>query len=216
MEDFQLDLVIGEGPAARSVRIDLAYLGWGDNPFRSHRDPSSRAFRHTLARGFIHRRNFGHCRSRGAAFGLRSHERWRFRDRQAIPRNAEGRGASSSGSGFRDRRWLGSGRRGACRRLAESVGGGRAWAGRHGRATLGACRQLRGGGWRRNAGCSYRNSATPSRRSSNRFLIQQGLLMRTPRGRMLADSGYRHLGPAAPRRPEAGAIGFSKRGRGET
>ncbi len=24
MEDFQLDLIIGEGPAARSVRIDLA------------------------------------------------------------------------------------------------------------------------------------------------------------------------------------------------
>jgi Holliday junction DNA helicase RuvB len=30
------------------------------------------------------------------------------------------------------------------------------------------------------------------------FLIQQGLLQRTPRGRMLAEAGYRYLGRAAP------------------
>ncbi|MGB0749184.1 MAG: Holliday junction DNA helicase RuvB C-terminal domain-containing protein, partial [Magnetospiraceae bacterium] len=30
------------------------------------------------------------------------------------------------------------------------------------------------------------------------YLIQQGLLMRTPRGRMLADGGYRHLGLTPP------------------
>ena len=36
MEDFQLDLIIGEGPAARSVRIDLAevHARWGNNPRR--------------------------------------------------------------------------------------------------------------------------------------------------------------------------------------
>ena len=32
------------------------------------------------------------------------------------------------------------------------------------------------------------------------FLIQQGFVMRTPRGRMVADAGYRHLGLSAPRR----------------
>jgi Holliday junction resolvasome RuvABC ATP-dependent DNA helicase subunit len=33
MEDFELDLVIGEGPAARTVRIELQpfYTYWGDN-----------------------------------------------------------------------------------------------------------------------------------------------------------------------------------------
>jgi Holliday junction DNA helicase RuvB len=31
------------------------------------------------------------------------------------------------------------------------------------------------------------------------YLIQQGLLQRTPRGRMLADAGYRHLGLQAPK-----------------
>ena len=30
------------------------------------------------------------------------------------------------------------------------------------------------------------------------YLIQQGLLQRTPRGRMLTDAGYRHLGLASP------------------
>jgi len=30
------------------------------------------------------------------------------------------------------------------------------------------------------------------------YLIQQGLLQRTPRGRMLADAGYRHLGLTVP------------------
>jgi Holliday junction DNA helicase RuvB len=35
------------------------------------------------------------------------------------------------------------------------------------------------------------------------FLIQQGLIQRTPRGRMLTDGGYRHLGLAAPRRDPA-------------
>jgi holliday junction DNA helicase RuvB len=33
------------------------------------------------------------------------------------------------------------------------------------------------------------------------FLLQQGLLQRTPRGRMLAAKAWRHLGLAAPRLP---------------
>ena len=35
------------------------------------------------------------------------------------------------------------------------------------------------------------------------FLIQQGLIQRTPRGRMLTDGGYRHLGLTVPRRDPA-------------
>src|SRR5204863_1163409 len=31
------------------------------------------------------------------------------------------------------------------------------------------------------------------------YLMQLGLLMRTPRGRLLSESGYRHLGKAVPR-----------------
>lgn len=33
------------------------------------------------------------------------------------------------------------------------------------------------------------------------FLLQQGFLQRTPRGRMLAERGYRHLGLAPPQAP---------------
>lgn len=32
------------------------------------------------------------------------------------------------------------------------------------------------------------------------FLIQQGFLQRTPRGRVVSDKGFRHLGLVAPRR----------------
>jgi len=33
------------------------------------------------------------------------------------------------------------------------------------------------------------------------FLLQQGLIQRTPRGRMLAQGGWHHLGMAAPNGP---------------
>ena len=36
MEDFQLDLIIGEGPAARSVRIDLPTRADGHDDRRAH------------------------------------------------------------------------------------------------------------------------------------------------------------------------------------
>ena len=39
------------------------------------------------------------------------------------------------------------------------------------------------------------------------FLIQQGFLMRTPRGRMATRSAYLHLGLAAPPRPDQGLVG---------
>jgi Holliday junction DNA helicase RuvB len=35
------------------------------------------------------------------------------------------------------------------------------------------------------------------------FLIQQGMIQRTPRGRVLAASGFRHLGMTPPRRSPA-------------
>jgi holliday junction DNA helicase RuvB len=38
------------------------------------------------------------------------------------------------------------------------------------------------------------------------FLIQSGLLQRTPRGRMATVSAYRHFGLAAPRRPPSGEL----------
>ena len=37
------------------------------------------------------------------------------------------------------------------------------------------------------------------------YLLQQGLLQRTPRGRLLSESGYRYLGLAMPNRTPAEA-----------
>ena len=39
------------------------------------------------------------------------------------------------------------------------------------------------------------------------YLLQQGLLQRTPRGRVVTDGAYRHLGLNAPKRPpETGGL----------
>lgn len=38
------------------------------------------------------------------------------------------------------------------------------------------------------------------------YLLQQGLIQRTPRGRMLAQKGWSHLGLPAPRQPDQGAL----------
>ena len=48
MEDFQLDLIIGEGPAARSVRIDLCQIhpDRGDDARRTVDDALARPLRH--------------------------------------------------------------------------------------------------------------------------------------------------------------------------
>ncbi len=41
-----------------------------------------------------------------------------------------------------------------------------------------------------------------SKRSIEPFLIQQGFVNRTPRGRLLTPHAFRHLGLAVPQRPE--------------
>jgi len=38
------------------------------------------------------------------------------------------------------------------------------------------------------------------------YLIQQGYLQRTPRGRVATVSAYRHLGLTAPKQPDSGAL----------
>src|SRR5690606_40015812 len=38
------------------------------------------------------------------------------------------------------------------------------------------------------------------------YLLQQGLIQRTPRGRMLAQTGWRHLGLEVPRAPDQPAL----------
>jgi Holliday junction DNA helicase RuvB len=70
MEDFQLDLIIGEGPAARSVKIDLPKFTLVGATTRAGllTDAAARPLRHSGPAQFLHGRGAaGHRRARRAA-----------------------------------------------------------------------------------------------------------------------------------------------------
>ncbi|MBF0561827.1 MAG: Holliday junction branch migration DNA helicase RuvB, partial [Alphaproteobacteria bacterium] len=215
MEDFQLDLIIGEGPAARSVRIDLqpftlvgatTRAGLLTTPLRDRFGIPLRLdfydvvdLEKIIQRGArvlgvgvaaagsreIARRSRGTPRIAGRL--LR-----RVRDFAAVagtlPIDAAVADAAlrrldvdDLGLDTMDRRYL------SC--IAGSYGGGPV-----GVETLAA---------------ALSEERDTLEEVIEPFLLQQGLLQRTPRGRMLTDSGYRHLKLTVPRRgflvPEPGA-----------
>jgi Holliday junction DNA helicase RuvB len=200
MEDFQLDLIIGEGPAARSVRIDLAPFtlvgattrsGLLTTPLRERFGIPLRMNFYTPAelelivrRGArllscemtddgaaeIARRARGTPRVAGRL--LR-----RVRDFAAVagtlPVTAEVAdaalnrlGVDQMGLDQMDRRYL------TC--IADNYGGGPV-----GVETLAA---------------ALSEQRDTIEEVIEPYLLQQGLLQRTPRGRVLAAAGYRHIG----------------------
>ena len=200
MEDFQLDLIIGEGPAARSVRIDLPPFtligattrsGLITRPLRERFGiPLRFAFyeadelEQIVARGArvlgmaldpeggreIARRSRG--TPRVATRLLR-----RVRDFAAVGglRRIDAAAADQaltrlevdrSGLDAMDRRYL------LC--IAENYGGGPVGA-----ETIAA---------------ALADQRDVVEEVIEPYLMQQGLVQRTPRGRMLSDLGYRHLG----------------------
>ncbi|MES1150872.1 MAG: Holliday junction branch migration DNA helicase RuvB [Dongia sp.] len=200
MEDFQLDLIIGEGPAARSVRIDLpkftlvgatTRLGLITTPLRERFGiPLRLNFYNTSELEEIVRRGAGVLgfdlapdgateiarRSRGtprvAGRLLR-----RVRDFAAVAKSGrvDAKLADQAltrlevdgiGLDAMDRRYL--------RAIAEDYGGGPV-----GVETMAAALSEQRD--------TIEDAIEP-------YLIQQGLLQRSPRGRMLTLSGYRHLG----------------------
>jgi Holliday junction DNA helicase RuvB len=204
MEDFQLDLIIGEGPAARSVRIDLPPFTLVGATTRSGlvTTPLRERFGIPLRLSFYNEAELVEIVQRGArvlgitltpdgaseiARRARGTPRIagrllrRVRDFAAVDglreidrRAADGAlsrlGVDNRGLDGMDRRYLGC--------LAESYAGGPA-----GVETLSAAL-----GEQRDV---LEEVIEP-------YLIQQGLLQRTPRGRMLSDLGYRYLGLAPP------------------
>ena len=68
MEDFQLDLIIGAGPAARSVKIDLRQVhpDWRDDPRRASDDAAARPLRHSGSPQLLHDRGTADDRARAA------------------------------------------------------------------------------------------------------------------------------------------------------
>ncbi|HYH37184.1 MAG TPA: Holliday junction branch migration DNA helicase RuvB [Azospirillum sp.] len=209
MEDFQLDLIIGEGPAARSIRIDLPPFtlvgattrsGLITRPLRERfgipvrlqfYEPEelelivSRAARVLnmviTPEGAREVANRSRGTPRVAGRLLR-----RVRDFAAVAGVAEvdARIADAAltrlevdrlGLDSMDRRYLGL--------IAQNYGGGPVGVDTLG-AALGEQRDV------------LEEVVEP-------YLIQQGFLQRTPRGRMLTDHGFRYLGlnpPAAPTR----------------
>jgi Holliday junction DNA helicase RuvB len=207
MEDFALDLVIGEGPAARTVRIDLqpftlvgatTRLGLLTTPLRDRFGIPTRLQFYTIEELDL-------IVTRGARLlGVPSDPEgtWEIARRaRGTPRIAgrllrrvvdfvlvEGDGRLTRAIADRALTRLGVddlGLDGADRRylllLAENYGGGPV-----GVETIAA---------------ALSESRDAIEEVIEPFLLQQGLIQRTPRGRMLAAKAWRHLGLAAPRGP---------------
>ena len=207
MEDFQLDLIIGEGPAARSVRIDLSPFtlvgattrsGLLTTPLRDRFGIPLRLVLYTPAelelivvRG-AEKLQFGLSREGALEIAQRSRgtpaspadccagcgtlPRWPAPARWTAPRRTRRLTrleVDRLGLDAMDRRYL--------RRLAEHHGGGPV-----GVDTLAAALN--------EARDTLEDVVEP-------YLIQEGLILRTSRGRMLGEPGWRHLGLAPPARP---------------
>ena len=212
MEDFQLDILIGEGPSARSVQIDLPRFTLVGATTRSGllTKPLLDRFGIPLRLDFYTEDELVGIVTRGAAKlgvpitedGAREIARRsrgtprvagrllrRVRDvavvEDALPvdravadRALRRLDVDSLGLETLDRRYL--------ERIAQDFGGGPV-----GVETIAA---------------SLAEARDAVEDVIEPFLLQQGLIQRTPRGRMLTDKAYRHLGLAAPRR-EAGQGG---------
>ena len=209
MEDYQLDLIIGEGPAARSVRIELQPFTLVGATTRSGllTTPLRDRFGIPLRLEFYDAPELVEIVRRGArvmgvkisddgALEIAKRSRGtprvagrllkRVRDFASVDGSPEVTAAVADkalrkldvdalGLDAMDRRYL------AC--IAQHYGGGPV-----GVETLAA------------ALAEERDTIEDV---IEPFLIQQGLLQRTPRGRVLSDSGYRQMGLSAPRRDPA-------------
>ena len=209
MEDFQLDLIIGEGPAARSVRIELQPFtlvgattrsGLLSTPLRDRFGiPLRLEFYEAdelveiVRRGGrvlevpitddgameIARRSRGTPRVAGRLLkrvrDFASVDGVKHIDRTAADAALRRLDVDAMGLDAMDRRYLGC--------IAQNYAGGPV-----GVETLAA------------ALAEERDTLEDV---IEPFLIQQGLIQRTPRGRVISDAGYRQLGLPAPRREGA-------------
>lgn len=210
MEDFELDLVIGEGPAARTVRIELqpftlvgatTRLGLLTTPLRDRFGIPTRLQFYThdeldliVARGArlmgikaesegtreIARRARGTPRIAGRLlrrvvdFALVEGDGRLTRDLADMALTRLG--VDDLGLDSADRRYL--------TLMAEHYGGGPV-----GVETLSA---------------ALSESRDAIEEVIEPYLLQQGLILRTPRGRMLGQLGWRHLGLDMPKAAQAG------------
>ncbi len=218
MEDFQLDLIIGEGPAARSVKIDLARftlvgattrLGLLTNPLRDR-------FGIPVRLGFYTVDELELIVARGARIlGVRMTPEGAIevaRRSRGTPRIASrllrrvGDFALVEGDGLIDAKIAdralqrlevdGMGFDSLDRRylkvIAEGFGGGPV-----GVETIAA---------------ALSEPRDAIEEIVEPFLIQQGFVQRTPSGRLLTANAFRHLGLTPPNRPDPGQFGLFQEG----
>jgi len=203
MEDFQLDLIIGEGPAARTVRIDLppftlvgatTRAGLLATPLRDRFGIPLRLQFYTpeelllIVRRGAQKLGFELAEAGALEIATRSRGTPRIagrllrrvRDFALVSGIAADR-AMVDGALARlevDRKGLDAMDRRYLRRIAEHHNGGPV-----GVETLAA---------------ALAESRDTIEDVIEPYLIQEGLVMRTPRGRMLGEPGWRHLGMAPP------------------
>ena len=204
MEDFELDLIIGEGPAARSVRIDLSPFTLVGATTRTGliTTPLRDRFGIPLRLDFYEVAELEKILGRGAGIlGMRlskdgAHEI--ARRSRGTPRVANRllrrvrdfaavAGEETVTAGVADA---------ALNRLEVDHGGLDAMDRRY----LGAMAEHYGGG---PVGVETLAAALSEQRDAleeviEPYLLQQGLIQRTPRGRALTEGGWRHLGLAPP------------------
>jgi Holliday junction DNA helicase RuvB len=212
MEDFELDLVIGEGPAARTVRIELqpftlvgatTRLGLLTTPLRDRFGIPTRLEFYTVDGLFTiverNARKLGAPADEGGAREIAKRARGTPRIAGRLLRRVvdfamvEGNGRVTQeladmaltrlgvdklGLDSADRRYL--------RLIAEHYQGGPV-----GIETMSA---------------ALSESRDALEEVIEPFLLQQGLIQRTPRGRMLAQKAWTHLGMAPPMPPEQGSL----------
>ncbi|MEO1777416.1 MAG: Holliday junction branch migration DNA helicase RuvB [Pseudomonadota bacterium] len=206
LEDFELDLVIGEGPAARTVRIELqpftlvgatTRMGLLTTPLRDRFGIPTRLQFYTEDELFVivarNATKLGAPADEGGAREIARRARGTPRIAGRLLRRVvdfavvegDGRvtqdladaaltrlGVDRLGLDGADRRYLGL--------IAEHYGGGPV-----GVETLSA---------------ALSESRDALEEVIEPYLLQQGLIQRTPRGRMLTAGAWRHLGLDAPRR----------------
>ncbi|MFK7867657.1 MAG: Holliday junction branch migration DNA helicase RuvB [Roseobacter sp.] len=205
LEDFELDLVIGEGPAARTVRIELqpftlvgatTRMGLLTTPLRDRFGIPTRLQFYTEDELFIiierNANKLGAPADEGGAREIARRSRGTPRIAGRLLRRVvdfavvegDGRvsraladmaltrlGVDALGLDGADRRYL--------RLIAENYNGGPV-----GIETMSA---------------ALSESRDALEEVIEPFLLQQGLIQRTPRGRMLAQKGWRHLGFEPPK-----------------
>jgi Holliday junction DNA helicase RuvB len=208
MEDFQLDLIIGEGPAARSVRIDLKPFTLVGATTRSGllTTPLRDRFGIPVRLNFYEPAELETIVRRGARLlGVDLTE-----DGAAeIAKRARGTPRVAGRLLRRVRDFAAVAGRATVDRVATDAALQRLEVDALGldamdRRYLDCLVRHYGGG---PVGVETIAAALAEARDTleeviEPFLIQQGLIQRTPRGRMVSESGYRHLGLAPPRRAE--------------